>query len=131
MLDERYGRRTGTHRRGRLVTLAVVGVGAGAGVGVLLWMALHAATPTVSAVLLGYEVRDSSAVEVRIEVRRDPAQAVRCLLRAQDIDNVTVGRLDLEVPPSADRTVALAVVVPTTRLATNGELEECTAAGRE
>ena len=127
LLDERYGRRTATRRRDRLLAIAVMGLGAGAGVGVLLWIALHAATPAVSAVLLGYEVRDSSAVEVRIEVRRDPGQAVRCLLRAQDIDNVTVGRLDLEVPPSADRTVALAVVVRTARLATNGELEECIA----
>ena len=69
---------------------------------------------------------DGRPVETRLAPDR-----VRCLLRAQDIDNVTVGRLDLEVPPSADRTVALAVVVPTARLATNGELEECTAVGRE
>ena len=130
-LDERYGRRTGTRRRDRLLALTAVGVGAGAGLGVLLWIALNAATPAVSAALLGYEVRDSSSVEIRIEIRRDPAQAVRCLLRAQDSDNVTVGRVELEVPPSADRTVALAVVVPTTRLATNGEMEECTAVGRE
>ena len=72
-----------------------------------------------------------AAVEVRIEIRRDPGLALRCLLRAQDVDNVTVGRRELDVPAGADRTVALAVVVPTTRLATNGELEECTTAGRE
>ena len=127
LLDERYGRRTAARPRGHRLAVAAVGLIACAGVGVLLWIALHAATPAVSAVLLGYEVRDASAVEVRIEVRRDPSQAVRCLLRAQDIDNVTVGRLDLQVPPSADRTVALAVVVRTAWLATNGELEECIA----
>lgn len=93
--------------------------------GYLVWVALHAATPAVSSALIGYEVHDAGSVEVRIEVRRDPARDVRCLLRAQDVDNVTVGRLALEVPRGGDRSVALAAVVPTTRLAINGELEEC------
>ena len=113
------------------MTVVAAAVGAGAMLGVLLWIALHAATPAVSADLIGYEVRDDGAVEVRIEVRRDPAQTVRCLLRAQDIDNATVGRLALDVPTGGKPTVALAAVIPTTRLAINGELEECTVVRRE
>ncbi len=128
LLDERYGRRSSArHRR---LAVAAVAVATAAALGVLLWIALHAALPRVSADLLGYEVRDAGAVHVRIEVRRDPDLAVRCLLRAQNVDNVTVGRLDLTVPPSADRTVALGAVIPTTSLAINGELEECTAVDR-
>lgn len=131
MLDERYGRRPARSRgRRRLVRSGAVAA-AGVSLGLLGWIAWENATPDVSATLLGYDVRDASTVEVSIEVRRDPARAVRCLLRAQDVDNVTVGRVELNVPPGGGRTVALTAVVPTTRLAINGELEACTALGGE
>ena len=130
LLDERYGRRGGGGRPDRRI-VAAAAVGISVAVGLLLWTALHAATPPVGTALLGYQVRDASSVEVRFEVRRDPSLAVRCLLRAQDSDNVTVGRLRVDVPTGAERTVAMAAVVPTTRLAINGELEECTASGGE
>ncbi len=127
MLDDRYGRRPARSRGQRRLARSGAVAAAGVALGLLGWIAWDNATPEVSATLLGYDVRDASTVEVSIEVRRDPARAVRCLLRAQDVNNVTVGRLDLDVPPGGSRTVALAALVPTTRLAINGELEACAA----
>ena len=131
MLDDRYGRRPRDRGHPRRFALSFGLLAAGLALGLLLWIAVHAATPEVSAALLGYEVRDASTVQVSIEVRRDPGQTVRCLLRAQDAGNVTVGRRELTIAPAPGRTVALTAVIPTTRLAINAELEECRAAGGE
>jgi hypothetical protein len=123
----RYGELRGPRRT---AALAGLGVLAAVLLGYVMWVAWHHATPEVRAGLLSYDNGDPRSVSVVLEVVRPVGTPVTCEVRAQNVDDVTVGTARVAVPPesSPDRQL-VTVVVPTSEQAVNGELVRCAASG--
>jgi hypothetical protein len=119
----RYGDARGPRRTAGVVGLAVLGA---ALLAYLVWVAWSHANPAVRAGLLSYDIRGDRSVEVVLEVVRSPGQPVTCEVRAQNLDNVTVGTARADVDVAAPRHSRLTLVVATTERAVNGELVRCT-----
>jgi hypothetical protein len=104
------------HSSGRQVaSLAALAVAAAVAVAGLLWQGLSRSRPEVNAGLLGYRVLGDTAVELRIEVVKDPAVAGVCVVRARDAAGYEVARARVPVPAGGPRRRVL-----TYRLGTNG-----------
>ena len=74
----------------------------------------------------GYVVQSDTAVEVQWEVAREPGSQVYCVLRARGESGLEVGRREVDVAPSSQRSTVERAVVPTTERAVTGELVGCT-----
>lgn len=104
--------------------LAVVGGLVGLAFAVLLFLRYGPGT-SASAQLRGFEVLSDTQVRVEVEVAREPGSRAFCALRARGKDGAEVGRLDVDVPPSRDRTSLLRPVLTTRARAVTGELLGC------
>jgi Domain of unknown function (DUF4307) len=67
---------------------------------VAVWFALAATTGRVHWVNTGFVVVADNQVDVRFDLRRDPARSVVCVLEAQDERKSVVGRVEVVVPPA-------------------------------
>jgi hypothetical protein len=74
---------------------------------------------------LDYRVVSDTEVSVRFQVRMSPGDRVRCVLRARDRDNVSVGTRELLLGPDLSGTVTRSEVVTTTGRAVVGEVLTC------
>ena len=116
------GRYDEPRRLPRWLTVSLAGL---LGVGLLAfsWFAYDRATGgRTRFVVLGYEVVDDHAVEVRFEVTKAKDATVVCEVRARDRDGVEVGNEDVTVGPGQ------AVVthrLTTARRAATGEVTGC------
>ncbi len=123
MLDERYGR---TRRRGRVRTLwAIVAVVAVALVAWLSWSVVSRSADAVDATDLGFEVQDSSTVEVSFQFTAPRDRTVVCILSALDEEFGTVGWKVFEYAPDGDHAQRHTEQVPTLAEATTGLVNSC------
>jgi Domain of unknown function (DUF4307) len=118
----RHNRPSG--RVGQIAFLAGLAAVAALAVIWLLWAALSQARAPVRAGLLGYRVVDD-AVELRIEVVKDPAVRAVCLVRARDGTGYEVGRAELAVPAGEPRRRVVTYRLETNGRPVGGELRGC------
>ena len=81
----------------------------------------------VSAQVRSYEVVSDTAVRVDVEVAREPGSKAWCVLRARDSKGAEIGRRQVDVPVSQDRSTVLSAEVTTTGRPNTGELVGCEA----
>lgn len=82
--------------------------------------------PDVSGEIAGYELIDSSTVEVHIAVTRaNPHEAVSCIVRARSRDGDETGRREILVPASDQSTVDVFALVRTSDVAAMGDVYGC------
>ena len=79
--------------------------------------------------VISYRVVSAERVELRFQVRRPPGRGAVCVVRARAADGSEVGSADVVVPASPRGTVEVDHVLPTTRLATTGEVDRCVVRG--
>lgn len=114
-----------SENRSQLV-LAVVGALVGLAFAIALFVRYGPGTD-VSAQVRSYQVLSDTAVRVDVEVAREPGSRAWCVLRARDGKGAEVGRRQVDVPVSDDRTTVLSAEVPTTGRPNTGELVGCEA----
>ena len=99
-MRERYGL---DKRRSTTVVIAIVAVvgflGAMAYVGAMLLRG------DIQFLLLRWTVVQDDRADATFEVRRDGADAVVCVLRAQDSKRIDVGYVEIDIPPGEDYTL--------------------------
>ena len=106
------------------IVLTVVGALVGLAFAIALFVQFGPGTD-VSAQVRSFEVLSDTAVRVDVEVARDPGAKAWCVLRARDSDGAEVGRRQVDVPVSDDRSTVLSAEVPTTGRPNTGELVGC------
>jgi hypothetical protein len=114
-----------SENRSQLV-LTVVGALVGLAFAIALFVQYGPGTD-VAAQVRSYEVLSDTSVRVDVEVARDPGTKAWCVLRARDREGAEVGRRQVDVPVSGDRSTVLSVAVTTTGRANTGELVGCEA----
>ncbi|MER0242890.1 DUF4307 domain-containing protein [Streptomyces sp. HSW2009] len=125
--DGRYGR-SADERADR--KLKIIGATLGVALlGVVGWVGYsYIAGQDVSGRVIAFKVVSEHAVEVHLEVRKDPGDTGVCTVRSQAEDGAEVGRKDFTFD-QRQKQVDEVVTLRTTRRATNAELVECTGAG--
>ncbi|WP_158288591.1 DUF4307 domain-containing protein [Ornithinimicrobium flavum] len=73
----------------------------------------------------GHEVVSDTQVDVRFDVRRDPAREVVCRLEARDSGSVVVGRTEVTVAPGESSPSRHVESVRTASPAVTGYVDEC------
>ena len=122
----RYGRQRLNRRSRRriavILSLAIVA----AGVALALVAYQRLGTSEIKGELGGYELIDGETVQVTISVtRQDPSRPAVCIIRAKSIDGAEVGRRELLIPPSTQKTVQVEAIVKSTRQAVVGDVYGC------
>ncbi|SIR78534.1 DUF4307 domain-containing protein [Williamsia sterculiae] len=85
------------------------------------------ADPDVSGSATGYDIIDSSTVDVQFTVtRNDPHQAVSCIVRARSKDGSETGRREVLIPAGTDQQVGARSRVYTSAPPAVGEVFGCT-----
>lgn len=103
----------------------------GAGVAVLVgsliaaWFGIEASVGWPLQRDLAYDVHDSGSVTVRFEVTKPPAMTATCEVVAQEVGKAVVGRENVVIPASTERTTAHEVTLRTTTLAVIGLVKSC------
>ena len=96
----------------------------------VIW-GLSATVGRVHWVDTGHEVMSDSRVDVRFDLRRDPAREVVCRVEAQDFGHVVVGRAEVPVAPSESSPSRHIASVRTASPAITGYVDECWYADEE
>lgn len=92
----------------------------------LVWSALIAANPAVSARISSFDVTSDTTVSAVLTVQRpDPAVRVRCTVIAKAVSYETVGQLPVEVAASDRGLVDVPVTLRTFKRATTVDLDGC------
>ena len=124
-LAARYGAGTG---RPTPVAVAAMVVLATIFVGWVVWAALGAAAPDVTAQVTGFVVRGPQEITVKVSVAADRGR-VTCPLRALDADRETVGATTLRVRVPSSGRVETTVPVRTRDTAVTAVLDDCARVG--
>ena len=124
-LAARYGDRS---RRPAPGLVAAVVVLATVFVGWVVWAALAASAPDVSAQVTGFVVRGPGEIRVEVTVAADRGR-VSCPLRALDADRETVGATTVRVRVPSSGRVETTVPVRTRDTAVTAVLDDCTRPG--
>jgi hypothetical protein len=124
-LAARYGERS---RRPAPVLVAAVVVLASLFVGWVVWVALAAGAPDVTAQVTGFVVRGPEEIRVEVPVAADRGR-VSCPLRALDADRETVGATTVRVRVPSSGRVETTVPVRTRDTAVTAVLDDCTRPG--
>jgi hypothetical protein len=90
-----------------------------------VWFGLSATLGRVHWVDTGHQIISGTQVDVRFDMRRDPAREVTCRLEAQDVSHAVVGRTEVTVPPAAESPTRHVESVRTASPAITGYVEEC------
>ena len=128
-LDERYGRRPGGGRRGRVLLVVVGTLLAALAVAWGAWVSQTVTDRPLTWQDIGFEVTGDTAVRVTFDVRfdgslPDDAQAV-CTVRALNEVMAEVGLRDVTLGPASRGGVRATVDVPTSERAVTGLVKEC------
>lgn len=105
----------------------VLGVLATAGIGWFGWAAIT--DSSVTGRVVAFQTVSDQAVEMHLEVRKDPGTVAVCTLRSEDADHNEVGRKDVRLAQHT-RQVDTIVTVRTTGRGQTGELVSCQDAPR-
>jgi hypothetical protein len=90
-----------------------------------VWWGLSATVGRVHWVYTGHVVVSDQAVDVRFDLRRDPAREVVCRLEAQDGGHQVVGRTEVSIGPVADSPSRHVEQVRTASPAITGYVDQC------
>ncbi len=124
-LAARYG--TGSRRPAPAVVAAVVVI-ATAFVGWVVWAALGATAPAVTAQVTGFDVRGPGEIRVQVTLVADPGRA-SCRLRALDGHREAVGVTTVRVRVPSSGRVETTVPVRTRATAVTAVLDNCSRPG--
>jgi uncharacterized protein DUF4307 len=125
-LAERYG---APSRARRPIVVAVAVLLAVAGLAWLAWAMVFHPRPAVSSQLVGYHVLGEHKVTATFTVvRRHPADAATCAIRATAADHAVVGQTSITVRPGP-ATSQVRASLRTERRATTVDLVGCTSTG--
>ncbi|HEY5835289.1 DUF4307 domain-containing protein [Streptomyces sp.] len=126
--DGRYGPGADARAdRGLRIAAVVLGVLAAAGI---VWYGWHYVTGTgVSGQVVSFRTVSDRAVEIHLEVHKDPDAVVVCTLRSEDAEHNEVGRKDVTVSRRSGQ-VDTIVTLRTTARGQTGELVHCGSAPR-
>lgn len=92
-----------------------------------VWAGLSKATPGISGQLFTYKVVDDARIDVTLRVHRpDPTKPGTCTIQAQAPNGETVAELDVAVPPSDQKDVAVPASLKTYLRAHTAILTGCT-----
>lgn len=84
------------------------------------------ADPPVAGEGTGYDIIDSSTIDVSFTVtRNDPAQAVACVVRARSRDGAETGRREVLIPPGSSQQTSVQSRVRTSGAPAIGEVFGC------
>ncbi len=122
-LGARYGN---SSSRPRWFWPLVAAVGIVIGVAFAAWVGFQ--DKPITARVWGYEVVDDHQVTVKLDVVRPDPLAVQCTVYAQAADHSIVGEKTVNLPPSEQQQIRIAVDVETERRAVTGVLRTCVAA---
>jgi hypothetical protein len=122
LMASRYG---SVSRGRRLLTAGAVIAVAAALLVWLIWAAWHQSTGTVSGSVSAFDVVDAHRIDVTVEIRRPPHDAVRCTLQAQATDHSVVGQKVVSLTRSGDSHVLIRTSVKTEREATTAVVSDC------
>ncbi|MDQ0665231.1 hypothetical protein QFZ35_003729 [Arthrobacter ulcerisalmonis] len=129
-LANRYGakKRRLSPKAGRAAT----GVALAAGIGFLAWVTASNSLSGVTFKDVGYSTTDATLAEVDFQVTREPANPVKCAVKALDSKFAVVGWKVVDIPPTvADgtpdggRTVAQRVTLRTESESVSGVVDSC------
>lgn len=111
-------------RRRWFVVLTVLVVAAGV---LIAWLGYQRfSDPDISGEASGYQILDSSTVEVKFTVnRKDPSKAATCVVRARSKDGSETGRREIYVPPAGSSQMSMSTVVRTSAPPAVGEVYGC------
>jgi hypothetical protein len=124
-LAARYGDRSRRVSPGAVATIVLL---ASAFVGWVVWAALGASSPDVTAQVTGFVVRGPDEIRVEVTVAADRGR-VSCPLRALDADRETVGATTVRVRVPSSGRVETTVPVRTRDTAVTAVLDGCTRPG--
>jgi hypothetical protein len=97
-------------------------------VGWVVWAALAASAPDVTAQVTGFSVRGPEEIRVQVTVAADRGR-VTCPLRALGADRETVGATTVRVRVPSSGRVETTVPVRTRETAVSAVLDDCTRPG--
>lgn len=111
-------------RRRWFVILTVLVVAAGL---LIAWVGYQRfSDPEISGEASGYEIIDSSTVEVKFTVnRKDPSKPATCVLRARSKDGSETGRREIYVPAAGSGQLSMSTLVRTSAPPAVGEVYGC------
>lgn len=92
---------------------------------VAVWFGLSASVGWPVQRDLAYTVHDAGSVTVRFEVTKPQEMTAVCEVVAQEVGKAVVGRTDVTIPPSTERTTRHEVTLRTTTLAVIGLVKTC------
>jgi len=102
------------------------------GIGFLAWVTTSNSLAGVTYKDVGYSTTDATLAEVDFQVTREPANPVKCAVKALDSKFAVVGWKVVDIPPSATdrtadggRTVAQRVTLRTESASVSGVVDSC------
>lgn len=124
--SSRYGRApiAAATRRRIVIALGALTVLLGLGLAIGAYQRFERAP--VEGEMAAYDVLDEQTTSVTISVtRRDPAVPVVCIVRARSRDGAEIGRREILVGPSTERTVQVTSTVKTYKRPYVGDIYGC------
>jgi Domain of unknown function (DUF4307) len=129
-LANRYGAKK--RRLSPRAARALIGVALALGIGFLAWVTTSNSLSGVTFKDVGYSTPDATLAEVDFQVTREPANPVKCAVKALDSKFAVVGWKVVDIPPTvADgtpdggRTVAQRVTLRTESESVSGVVDSC------
>jgi len=117
---------------------AVIAVVLAVGIGFLAWVTTSNSLSGVTYKDVGYSTTDATLAEVDFQVTREPANPVKCAVKALDSKFAVVGWKVVDIPPTAGngtpdggRTVAQRVTLRTESASVSGVVDSCWIPGAE
>ncbi|GGH90047.1 DUF4307 domain-containing protein [Arthrobacter liuii] len=129
-LANRYGAKK--RRFSPAATRVAIGVVLAVGIGFLAWVTTSNSLSGVTFKDVGYSTTDATLAEVDFQVTREPANPVKCAVKALDSKFAVVGWKVVDIPPTAadgtadgGRTVAQRVTLRTESASVSGVVDSC------
>ncbi|MGZ4660125.1 MAG: DUF4307 domain-containing protein [Arthrobacter sp.] len=129
-LANRYGAKK--RRLSPKAARTAIGAALVVGIGFLAWVTTSNSLSGVTYKDVGYSTTDATLAEVDFQVTREPANPVKCAVKALDSKFAVVGWKVVDIPPSASdrtadggRTVAQRVTLRTESASVSGVVDSC------
>jgi hypothetical protein len=84
------------------------------------------ANPPIRTALIAFSVISDKEVSIKYSIdRRDPKQRLICTLVAKDLEKTIVGQIEIQVPPTAAKSIEMVSQVPTRVRAVTAGVVRC------
>jgi hypothetical protein len=124
-LDARYGRSSGTRRRGRWIAVAVAASFVVVFAAWVVFAAFDGDGSKLESTDVGYTVLDDRAVDVQYTVSVQPGTEVSCAVQAQNQKFSIVGWKVVHLPASSTHSTTYTTSLATSERAVTGLIYEC------